>query len=68
MDLSEAGYGDLGRSYTYGPDLRRALREFESDQGLPVDGIPDDEVREALSTFVERLRNPSTDIPAPDDR
>jgi hypothetical protein len=58
IDLTEAGYGDLGQSFPFGADLRRAVREFESDHGLPVDGRPDPELFGRLATFLERLRHP----------
>ncbi|NNE44418.1 MAG: peptidoglycan-binding protein [Gemmatimonadetes bacterium] len=55
--LTEAGYrADPGVDH-YGPDLGRALREFQRDQGLPADGIPDDVTREALARFLDALRS-----------
>jgi Putative peptidoglycan binding domain len=58
IDLKEAGYGDLGQNFVYGQDLRRAIREFEKDHGLPVDGIPDPRFHEELAAFLARIREP----------
>jgi hypothetical protein len=55
LELTRAGYGDLGTAWTFGPDLQRALREFQRDQGLPATGAPDDATVESLAAFLGAL-------------
>lgn len=58
VDLTEAGYGELGQNFLYGQDLRRAIREFETDHDLPADGIPNPRFYDELAAFLARIRDP----------
>jgi len=55
LELNQAGYGDLGVSWVFGPDLQRAVREFQRDQGLPETGVPDAATEESLVGFLGAL-------------
>ncbi|MCA9752666.1 MAG: peptidoglycan-binding protein, partial [Gemmatimonadetes bacterium] len=60
--LTEAGYGELGFSWTFGPDVQVAVRSFQEDHELPATGIPDEATRDALEEFLRSLR--AADRPA----
>jgi hypothetical protein len=62
--LAEAGYTSTQQSY-YGPEVQRACREFQTDQGLESTGIPDPATVAALEEFLARLRSADTGASAP---
>jgi len=54
-ELTQAGYGELGVSWIFEPNVQRAVREFQRDQGLPATGVPDAATEESLAGFLGAL-------------
>ncbi len=63
--LDQAGYGPLPLEMVWTARARRAMRAFQTDQGLPVTGLPDAASRERLGAMLDRMR--AVDAAAPSD-
>ncbi|HMB67704.1 MAG TPA: peptidoglycan-binding domain-containing protein, partial [bacterium] len=53
--------------FVYDASLERAIREFERDHGLAVDGRPDPVLESTLKDFLTRMRAARTPSPPPED-
>jgi hypothetical protein len=56
-NLRDAGYGDLGGAFYYGPDVQRACREYQRDRGIAATGVPDSTMLSSLIDFLATMRS-----------
>jgi hypothetical protein len=62
--ISAAGYGPLIDKTVFSPGLRKAIRSFQHDHGLPDNGLPDDATLHALDEFLARVAKAGDAAPA----
>lgn len=64
VSLTKAGYGELGHSALFGPDVERAVADFQRDQDLTRTGRPDAATTARLAEFLGALDSVGDDASA----